>query len=126
MTADRAEAAATIGTVGVLIAGAAAAGAATGGRSPAYQAVLIGFGAHAVSHVAFSVLARAYTPGVGTAVTVVAPFSAWAWRRLSTAGLTGSLRAADAVTAVALLPVVLGTARMVGRRASSRLRGPAR
>jgi hypothetical protein len=122
MSADRAEAAASIGVVGVLVAGAAAAGAATGGRSPFYQAVLVGFGVHAVSHVAFSVLARAYTPGVVTAVGVVAPFASWAWRRLSTAGVSGAVGTADAVATIASLPVVLGSARVIGRRLAPRMR----
>jgi hypothetical protein len=68
----------------------------------------------------FSMVDRGYTPGVVTAVTVVAPFSIWAWHRLSSAGLTDSVRAADAGIAVALLPVVLGVARLVGRRVARR------
>jgi hypothetical protein len=121
VTAERAEATATVGVVGVLIAAAAAAGAATDGRSAIYQVVLVGFGAHSVSHLGFSMLARGYTPGVVTAVLVVAPFSWWAWQRLSADGATGSLSTADAVIAVALLPVVLGSARLIGRRLASRL-----
>jgi len=43
------------------------------------------------------------------------------WERLSGAGVTGSLSTADAVTAVTLLPVVLGSARLIGRHLASRL-----
>lgn len=81
------EAAIAIGVVGVVVAAAAADGARTDGRSRFFQSVLAGFGLHAVTHVASSAVFRSYTPGVLTAPTVVAPFSLWAFRRLSRAGI---------------------------------------
>lgn len=115
MSPDRARTATAIGGVGIVIAAASAAGGFTGGRSEFYQYVLVGFGLHAISHVVFSVLARGYTPGVVTAVLVVAPFSVWAWHGLSAAGRTGVFRGADVLTAIVLVPVVIGGIRVASR-----------
>lgn len=76
-TVDQAHVSTAIGLMGLLVAAASAAGARTGGRSGFYQAVLVGFGLHAGSHVGQAVLLRRYTPGLVTAPLVVAPF---AWR----------------------------------------------
>lgn len=76
-----------IGLMGGLVAAASAAGARTGGRSRFYQAVLVGFGFHAVSHVASAVVLRRYTPGLVTAPLVVAPFSLLAVRALRARGV---------------------------------------
>jgi hypothetical protein len=86
----------------VVVALAAADGARTGGRSLFFQVALIGFGVHAVFHVGQSALARGYTPGVVTAVLVVAPFSLWAWYDVDAAGAVG-----DDVTGVALVGILL-------------------
>ncbi|MER7367155.1 HXXEE domain-containing protein [Nonomuraea wenchangensis] len=97
-----------IGLMGGIVAGAAARGAATGGRSPLFQTVLVGFGAHGAIHLAQSALARGYTPGVVTAPVVVIPYAVWAWRRLRAAGVptggTGRVGAAG----LAALPLALG------------------
>jgi len=90
------ESAVAIGLMGALVAAAAWRGHATGGRSPFYQAALVGFGAHAATHVAFSALARGYTPGVLTAPTVVAPYSIWALAKLRGAGVRLDRRAVRA------------------------------
>lgn len=82
-----AQAATAIGAMGLVIAAAAAQGARTGGRSGFFQATLLGFGLHSISHVAASAALREYTPGVLTAPTVVAPFSIWAWRELKKSGV---------------------------------------
>jgi hypothetical protein len=82
---SRAEAATAIGITGLAMAAASAAGAATGGRSKFFQASLAGFGLHAGTHIAQSVLLRRYTPGLVTTPLVVIPFSLWAWRRLKQA-----------------------------------------
>ena len=84
---SRREAATAIGLTGVAIAAASAAGAATGGRSKFFQASLMGFGLHAGTHLAQSVVMRRYTPGLITTPLVVIPFSVWAWRRLKTEGV---------------------------------------
>ncbi len=72
--------------MGTVMAAAAAAGARSGGRSGFYQAVLAGFGWHAVGHLAQAAAVGGYAPGVVTAPVIVAPFSVWAWRRLRAAG----------------------------------------
>jgi Protein of unknown function with HXXEE motif len=87
MSVSQEHAIAAIGVMACVIGTAAARGARTNGRSPFCQAVLAGFGLHAVPHVASAVLTRGYTPGVVTAPTVVAPFALWAWRRLRRAGV---------------------------------------
>ena len=86
-----AQAAVAVGLVGTVMAAAAAAGARSGGRSGLYQAVLAGFGWHAVGHLVQAVAMGGYAPGVVTAPVVVAPFSLWAWRRLRTAGVPADL-----------------------------------
>lgn len=99
-------------SVGVLIAVAAGAGAGTDGRSALYQAVLIGFGLHSVVHLGQSVAYRGYTPGVVTAIVVVAPFSWWAWHRLRQAGVADAGGGA-VLTVVILFPVTMITAHLV-------------
>jgi hypothetical protein len=84
---SRGEAATAIGLTGVAMAAASAAGAATGGRSKFFQASLMGFGLHAGTHIAQSVVLRRYTPGLITTPLVVIPFSVWAWRRLRADGV---------------------------------------
>ena len=117
------EAVVSVLAVGTVIAAAAAAGAATDGRSPFFQIVLAGFGLHTIGHVASAAVSRGYTPGVVTAVLVAAPFSAWAWSRLSAAGLTGPLSGSDLLLAVAAVPVVIGGARALGRLVAIRSAG---
>lgn len=104
---DGPQATVAIGLMGVLVGGAAARGASTGGRSPAFQAVLAGFGLHGVTHLAQSALLRRYTPGVVTAPGVVA-YSWWAWRRLRAAGLVTDVETRRAASSFALFPLVLG------------------
>jgi hypothetical protein len=95
--------------MGAIFALAAADGARTDGRSQFFQVVLIGFGVHALVHVAQAILARAYTPGVITAVLVVAPFSWWAWQQLEWAGAAGSGSIGPAIIGVLLIaPAIVG------------------
>ena len=82
LSVSRPHAAVAIALVGAVVGAAAARGARTEGASPLFQATLVGFGWHAVPHLASAVLTRGYTPGVFTAPTVVAPFAVWAWSRL--------------------------------------------
>ncbi|MGW0803154.1 HXXEE domain-containing protein [Nonomuraea sp. NPDC002799] len=98
-----------IGLMGGVIAGAAAHGARTGGRSPVFQAVLAGFGLHGVTHLAQTAVLGRYTPGVVTAPVVVIPFSVWAWRRLRAAGVPAPAGRAGlaALGALGALPLAL-------------------
>jgi hypothetical protein len=110
-----AQAAVAVGLVGGVMAAAAVAGGRSGGRSAFYQAVLAGFGWHAVSHVAQAVAVGGYAPGVVTAPVVAAPFSLWAWRRLRAAGVPANLGRSSAWGLV-LLPLTLGAVQLAGRR----------
>ncbi|NUO98781.1 MAG: HXXEE domain-containing protein, partial [Nonomuraea sp.] len=67
LEASQAQVNVAIGLMGGVIAGASALGARTGGRSPAFQAVLAGFGLHGVVHLAQAAAVRGYTPGAVTA-----------------------------------------------------------
>lgn len=64
-----------IALVGVPFAVAAAEGARTAGRSALYQAALLGYGLHAISHLGGSIAARGYTPGIVTTPVAVVGFS---------------------------------------------------
>jgi hypothetical protein len=108
-----------IGLMGTVMATAAAAGARSGGRSRFYQAVLAGFGWHAVGHLAQAAAVGGYAPGVVTAPVVVAPFSVWAWRRLRAAGIPAEL-GRSSVWAMVLLPVTLGAAHLAAHRLTRR------
>jgi hypothetical protein len=108
-----------IGVMGGVMTVAAAAGARSGGRSAFYQAVLAGFGWHAVGHVAGTAALGGYVPGVVTAPVVAAPFSVWAWRRLRAAGVPTELGRSSA-WAMVLLPVTLGAAHLVAHRLTRR------
>jgi Protein of unknown function with HXXEE motif len=61
-----------IGLMGTVMTAAAAVGARSGGRSGFYQAVLAGFGWHAVGHVAQAIAVGGYAPGVVTAPVLAA------------------------------------------------------
>jgi hypothetical protein len=87
MAVSQEHANAAIGVMACVIGSAAARGARTGGRSPFFQAVLAGFGLHALPHLASVIATRGYTPGALTAPTVVVPFALWAWRRLRRSGV---------------------------------------
>ncbi|HEX2892867.1 MAG TPA: HXXEE domain-containing protein [Marmoricola sp.] len=69
-------------SIGAVVSVAAARGAASGGRSTMFRQVLLAHAAHSVWHVAASAVTRSYTPGVVTAVAVVAPHGWWALARL--------------------------------------------
>jgi hypothetical protein len=103
---DRVHAATAIGLMGTLVGAAAADGARTGGRSGIYQTMLVGFGLHGVGHLAQSVAARGYTPGVLTSPGVVA-FSLWAWRRLRRADVVREGDARGLMSTAALFPAVI-------------------
>lgn len=74
-------------TMGVLMAAASADGYRTGGRSPFYQTVLLGFGLHGIGHIGMAVALRGYASGVATSPTVVIPFWLGATRYLNAKGV---------------------------------------
>ncbi|NUS08861.1 MAG: HXXEE domain-containing protein [Nonomuraea sp.] len=108
LEASQAQVNVAIGLMGGVIAGASALGARTGGRSPAFQAVLAGFGLHGVVHLAQAAAVRGYTPGAVTAPVVVLPFSVWAWRRLRREGVTAAPGRAGAFGLAAFPLVAVG------------------
>lgn len=87
--------AAAVGVMAAIVAGASAAGAATGGRSAVFQAALDGFGLHGLAHLAQAAAFRGYTPGSATSPVVVVPFTLWARARLRRAGGLRPTRARD-------------------------------
>jgi hypothetical protein len=107
-----AQAANAIGTVGLVIAAAAADGARTGGRSGFFQSTLIGFGPHSTTHAAASAALRGYTPGVLTAPTLVAPFPLWAWRQLRRHNVPTS---GNVAKSAAWFPIVVIAAHLTAR-----------
>jgi len=108
-----------VGLMGGVMAAAAAAGVRSGGRSGFYQAVLVGFGWHAVGHVVGAAAVGGYVPGVVTAPVVVAPFSVWAWWRLRAAGVPAKLGRSSAWGMV-LVPVTLGAVHVAAHRLTRR------
>lgn len=79
---SRTEAATAIGLVGAVMTVASARGARTGGQSALFQSALTGFGLHAGTHIAQSVILRRYTPGLITTPLVVIPYALWARRQM--------------------------------------------
>ncbi|MEV0203090.1 HXXEE domain-containing protein [Nonomuraea sp. NPDC050691] len=104
---SRAHATVAIGLMGGAVAALSAAGARTGGRSPAFQMALAAFGLHGVAHVAQAALTGGYTPGVVTSPLVVIPFTVWARRRLRAAGVEAPRGGALTAGAVAAVPLLL-------------------
>ncbi|MEV7235451.1 HXXEE domain-containing protein [Streptomyces sp. NPDC051020] len=104
-----------IGLMGGVMAAASADGARTGGRSPFFRTVLVGFGLHGVVHMAQAVAYRGYTPGVATSPTVVIPYSLWALRRLKAAGIESG-GVGTAAAALAFFPVAVAGAHGLARR----------
>ncbi|WP_146031868.1 HXXEE domain-containing protein [Arthrobacter sp. AFG7.2] len=80
------ESALAILLMGTLVAGAAAHGAATGGRSPFFQYVLAGLHGHVYTHIATSLRLRGYSTGLVTAMAVMLPYSLYARRVLRANG----------------------------------------
>ena len=73
--------------MGVLIGLACMRGAATGGTSRLYRAVLAGLDAHVATHVGASAMTRRYTAGVATAAAVMLPGTRAASRELTRLGI---------------------------------------
>jgi hypothetical protein len=120
MRVTPAQAAIAIGAMGVLVAAASADGARTGGRSPFYQAAVLGFGLHTGGHLAQAAITGGYTPGVVTAPIVAAPFSIWALGRLRKAGVpidTGGSPAQAILFAGGAILACQGLARVLTRKA---------
>ncbi|MGM1028961.1 MAG: HXXEE domain-containing protein [Actinomycetota bacterium] len=112
---------AAVGLMGVLIASACIRGAQTAGSSRLYRAVVAGLSAHVGTHLGATALARRYTAGAVTAVTVMLPGAIAASRELRRAGLP--LRAQDrGLGAAVLLPAAFAchlVVRVALRRGSS-------
>jgi hypothetical protein len=106
-----------IGVMGLLVAAAAVDGYRTGGRSPAYQAALLGFGLHGVGHVAQAAAVRGYTPGAATSPLVVIPFALWARGRLKRAGVMAAdgVKASDVLGGVAMTAGALAASHVLAR-----------
>lgn len=104
-----------VGLVGVPVAIASLRGVQTRGHSPLFQAAVTAYGLHGVSHIAGSVLARDYTPGVLTSPLIVVPYALWARRRLKRLGAWQPQRGRDVVLSLlAVGPLVIG-AQVVAR-----------
>ncbi|MEW2353088.1 HXXEE domain-containing protein [Spirillospora sp. NPDC029432] len=108
--------------MGLLVAAAAADGHRTGGRSAAYQSVLLAFGLHGVGHLVQSAAVRGYTPGAATSPLIVIPFSLWARGRLRRAGVLRPARPYDAVAGVAFTAAALGATHGLARWLTRRRR----
>lgn len=97
---------AAVGLMGVLVGSACVRGTQTAGRSPVYRAMVAGLGAHVGTHLGATLLARRYTAGVVTAVSVMLPGAIAAGRELTRDGMP--LRTKDrALGVVVLLPAAL-------------------
>lgn len=113
---DEKQFAVAVGVMGAGIAGVAAAGHRSQGRSGMFQTVLFGFGMHGAAHLAQAAIWRGWTPGSATSAVLVVPFSVWARRRLRAAGV---LRPTTTLGAIASLPLAAGAvigAHVVARR----------
>jgi uncharacterized protein with HXXEE motif len=98
-----------VSLVGVPVAVASARGAGTGGRSPLFQAAVTAYGLHGAGHIAGSLLARDYTPGVLTSPLIVVPYALWARRRLQRIGVWQPMPGRDvALSLLAVPPLVVG------------------
>ena len=91
-----------IGLMAVPFAVAAARGARSGGADAVYRGVLDAYGAHAISHVGASAVTRSYTPGVITAVPLVAGFWTLARAELRRAEVPAPTRLVALAAALAI------------------------
>ncbi|GAA1005582.1 HXXEE domain-containing protein [Streptomyces thermogriseus] len=112
--------AAAVGVMGTMVAAVSAAGAATGGRSAAFQTALDGFGLHGLAHLAQAAAFRGYTPGSATSPVVVVPFALWARSRLRRAGVLRPTRARDLALGLGLAGAATVASHTVARRLLSR------
>jgi hypothetical protein len=111
-----------VGLVGIPVAVAAAYGVATDGRSPLFRAALVAYGVHGVGHVAGSLVARDYTPGVLTSPLLVVPYALWARRRLRRMGAWPPLAGRDLGRSLLALPPLLAGAQLTARLLTRRRR----
>lgn len=104
-----------IGVMAAVMAGFAADGYRTGGRSPWFQDALTVFGLHGLIHVAAPVLVGGYTSGSVTGPICTA-YWLWARRALAREGIDVHLRPASLL----LFPVAMGLAHGAGYLATRR------
>ncbi len=74
-----------IGVMGGVVGYAAYDGVRTGGESDLYQAALLAYGLHGLTHLGTAAVVRGYSPGVATTPVAVLAFSWWARGRLARA-----------------------------------------
>ncbi len=88
-----------------------------------FRAVLMAFTAHGLTHLASSVVLRAYTPGVLTVPLVIAPYSVWAWRTLARSGapLLSRTGLGEFAFGAAATVVFVGGGQLIGRTVDRRL-----
>ncbi|MGW4906269.1 HXXEE domain-containing protein [Streptomyces sp. NPDC004270] len=113
---DGREFATAVAGMAVVVAGAAADGHRTGGRSGFYQGALNGFGLHALVHLAQAAAVRGYTPGAVTSPLVVIPFTLWARGRLRRAGVLRPTGPREALQGLALAAAATAGTHLAARR----------
>jgi hypothetical protein len=109
--------AAAVGVMAAIVTTASASGAATGGRSTAYQAALNGFGLHGLTHLAQAAAVRGYIPGSATSLVLVVPFTLRARARLRRAGVLRPTRPRDLALGLGLAGAATVASHVVARRA---------
>jgi hypothetical protein len=94
------------------------------GAQRLFRAVLMAYSAHGLTHLASSVLLRAYTPGVVTVPLVIAPYSVWAWRTLLHAGVPLKPREVlqDLLFGAPMAVAFVGGGQLIGRTVDLALR----
>ena len=80
------------------------------------------YGIHGVGHVAGSLLARDYTPGVLTSPLLVVPYALWARQRLQRIGAWQPLAGRDLAWSLLALPPLLAGAQLTARLLTRRRR----
>ena len=113
---DTAQMAIAVGLVAVPVGVAAIRGIRTDARSPLFQAAVTAYGLHGVGHVAGSLLARDYTPGVLTSPLVVVPYAVWARRQLTRNGVWQPMSGRDIAVSLLAVPVIVVGAQGLARR----------
>ncbi|WP_433227276.1 HXXEE domain-containing protein [Actinomadura formosensis] len=117
---DEREFAMAVAVMGTLVAGAAADGQRTGGRSAMYQAALTGFGLHGLVHLGQAAALRRYTPGSVTSALVVIPYTVWARAQLRRRGILRPTRPRDVTRGLALAVAGVAGAHLLAHRLTAR------
>jgi uncharacterized protein with HXXEE motif len=118
--AGTAQTAIAVGLVGVPVAAASVRGASTGGHSPLFQAAVTAYGLHGVGHIAGSLLARDYTPGVLTSPLLVVPYALWARRCLQRIGVWQPMSGRDVALSLLAVASLVAGAQVLARILTTR------